>query len=229
EFRPDKQQFFHVPSDYAAKFTATARNVCDALINVIVGASRELHPVKLYLRQTKAGFAHNRRRQGVKGGTPSPLDVLDRDVPILDVVGAEGNRKAIVFGYACHNTTIPPEDCRYCADWAGFAREQLQKENPGATALFITGCGADQNPEPRGSVELSQQYGREIAGAMAQSLSKPGVEITGNMRIAMEDVQLALEPMTRNKIEQMLAAENDKPQQTKGRFLMEQLDRGEPL
>ena len=48
EFRPDKQQFFHVPSDYAAKFTATARNVCDALINVIVGASRELHPVKLY-------------------------------------------------------------------------------------------------------------------------------------------------------------------------------------
>src|SRR5205814_7275700 len=168
--------------------------------------------------QTTASFAHNRRRAGVKGGNPSPADVLDQDVPILDVVGATGQRKAIVFGYACHNTTIPPEDCRYCADWAGFAKERLQTSNPGCTALFITGCGADQNPEPRGSVELSQRYGREIASEIQKALDDDAREIYGSIRVAMEDVDLALQPVTRDKLQQMLATD-DPPPHVKARFL----------
>ena len=93
---------------------------------------------------------------------------------MLDCVDAAGNRKAIVFGYACHNTTIPPDDLRYCGDWAGFAKEQLQQANPGATALFIPGAGADQDPEPRGSVELSRQHGQEIADAVQAVARRAG-------------------------------------------------------
>src|SRR5207248_5775073 len=131
-------------------------------------------------------------------GNPSAEDVHDQDVPILDVLDAASDRrKAIVFGYACHNTTIPPDDCRYCADWAGCAKEQLQRDNPGAAALFTTGCGADQNPEPRGSVELSRQYGHELAESVTKSLASPGREITGTIRVAREDVDLPLQPVTR--------------------------------
>jgi len=185
EFRPDKEVFFRIPREYGgAKITGIAKKISDALTRVILDACENFEPVRLFARITSASFAHNRRRAGVKGGAPSTEDILDRDVPILDVVRADGSRKAIVFGYACHNTTIPPEDCRYCADWAGFAKEQLEESNPGATALFITGCGADQNPEPRGSVELSEQYGPEIASAVQASLTGEGREIrvVGRMR-----------------------------------------------
>ena len=182
----------------------------------------------IFARKTTAGFAHNRRRRGVVAGRPSSDDVLDHDLPVLDCVDADGKRKAIVFGYACHNTTIPPDDLRYCADWAGFARGQLQQANREATALFIPGAGTDQDPEPRGSVELSQRYGREIAAAVQEALESPGVEVSGPIRVAWEDVPLALETVTPDALAKMLAAD-DPPQRVKAKFLLDQLERGEEL
>jgi neutral ceramidase len=228
EYRRDKQLFFHIPAEYAAKFSAVEDNLVAAAARAIDEAVGRLEPVRLFARKTAAGFAHNRRRHGVKAGTPSPEDVLDHDVPVLDCVDASGTRKAIVFGYACHCTTIPPEDLRYSGDWAGFAKEQLQQANPSATALFIPGAGADQDPEPRASVELSRQYGQELAIAVQKSLNGPGIEIAGPMGIGWEEVRLELEPITHDNIEKMLASD-DPPQQVKAKFLLDSLDRGEAL
>jgi neutral ceramidase len=229
EFRPDKVPLFLIPPEHAAKVPETGRWIVDAIVGVIVTAVNDLEPVRLFAGRTTASFAHNRRRLGVKNGRPSTEDVLDQDVPVLWATRPDGSRKAIVFGYACHNTTIPPEDGRYCADWAGFAKEQLSRENGGATALFITGCGADQNPEPRGSIELSKQYGREIADAVQRVMTNDAIELTGPIRTAMEHVPLALKPMPREKIDTMLAAADDPPKQVKARFLLDQINRGEPL
>jgi hypothetical protein len=147
---------------------------------------------------------------------------------VLECVDSSGNRKAIVFGYACHNTTIPFEDGRYCGDWAGFAKSRLERDNPGATALFIAGAGADQDPEPRGSVELSQQHGQEIAGAVQGALGGPSIEITGPIRCELEEISIALAPVTTEQLEQMVHSD-DRPQHVKARFLLEQLDRGRTL
>jgi neutral ceramidase len=229
EFRPDKVPLFLIPQEYAAKVAETGRRITDAIVRVIVAAVNDLEPVRLFATRTLASFAHNRRRLGVKDGRPSTEDVLDQDVPVLWATRGDGTRKAIMFGYACHNTTIPPEDGRYCADWAGFAKEQLSRENGGATALFISGCGADQNPEPRGSIELSKQYGREIADAVQRAMTRDATELRGAIQVAMDDVPLSLQPMPRDKIESMLAAADDPPKQVKARFLLDQLSRGEPL
>jgi hypothetical protein len=154
--------------------------------------------------------------------------VVDHDVPGLECVGTRGERKAIVFGYACHNTTIPLDDLRYCGDWAGFAKEQLEQHHRGATALYIAGAGADQDPEPRGSVELSRQYGREIADVVQAAIAGPGAEIIGPIRAAWEDVPLSLEHVTRDQLSKMLES-NDPPQRVKAKFLLDQLGRGENL
>lgn len=228
EFRPDKQLFFNIPNEYGTKLPAVADRLVAALTQVIDQALERLEPVRLFARRTTAGFAHNRRRHGVNDGRPSTEDVFDHDVPVLDCVDASGQRKAIIFGYACHNTTIPPDDLRYCGDWAGFAKEQLQQANPGATALFIPGAGADQDPEPSGLVELSRQHGREIADAVQQSLDAPAIEIAGPIRSEWEDVQLALEPMTPELIGKMVMSA-DPPQQLKGLFLFDRLKRGKEL
>jgi hypothetical protein len=228
EFRSDKQLFFHIPDEYAEKFPAVAEKLVTAFTHAIDQALARLEPVRLFARKTTIGFAHNRRRRGVKAGNPSTDDTLDQDVPVLDCVDASGNRKAIVFGYACHCTTIPPEDLRYCGDWAGFAKEHLQEANSGATALFIPGPGADQDPEPRGALELSRQYGKEIAQSVQEALDGPGIEITGPIRVGWEDVQLSLEPITRETMTKMLRSD-DPPQQVKAKFLLKQLERGEEL
>ncbi len=205
-----------------------AERLAASLTQVIDQALSRLEPVRLVARQTTAGFAHNRRRRGVKAGNPSNEDTLDQDVPVLDCIDAAGNRKAIVFGYACHCTTIPPEDLRYCGDWVGFAKDQLQRGNPGATALFIPGPGADQDPEPRGSLELSRQYGAEIATSVQDALNVPATEIIGPMRVGWDDVPLSLEPVTREGIQRMLDSD-DPPQHVKAKFLLERLERGEEL
>lgn len=228
EYRADKQLFFHIPDEYAAKFSTVEDRLVAATIRAIDEAIDRLEPVRLVARKTKVGFAHNRRRHGVKAGTPSTEDVLDHDVPVLECVAKSGERKAIVFGYACHCTTIPPEDLRYCGDWAGFAKEQLEHENPGAIALFLPGAGADQDPEPRASLELSRQYGRELATAVQESMDAPGVEIRDPLTIEWDEVQLHLADVTRETVAKMLASD-DPPQLVKGRFLLDALDRGEKL
>ncbi len=228
EFRPDKTLFFHAPADYAAKIPAVAERLAESITQVVDQSLSRLEPVRLFARKTSASFAHNRRRRGVKAGTPSTEDTLDRDVPVLDCVNAAGKHVAVVFGYACHCTTIPPEDSRYCGDWVGFASERLQASNAGTTVLFIPGPGADQDPEPRGSLELSRQYGAEIAASVQSALDGPGIEITGPMQIGWADVSLPLQPVTKDRIQQMLLTD-DPPQHVKAKFLLDKLERDEKL
>jgi hypothetical protein len=228
EFRPDKQVFFNIPEEYAAKLPAVAARLASSINDAIDQAIARLEPVRLFARQTTAGFAHNRRRRGVKHGTPSTEDVVDHEVPVVDCVNESGRRKAIVFGYACHNTTIPPDDLRYCADWAGFARERIERANPGAIALFLPGAGADQDPEPSGSVEISRQHGNELADTIQRSLDGPGAELTGPILAGLEDVMLDLAPVTRAQLQAMLKSD-DSPQRVKAKFLLDQLACGNTL
>jgi hypothetical protein len=228
EFRLDKQRFFNIPFQYAAMMAEFQNRLIAALIQAVEQALAHLVPVRLFIRQTWVGFAHNRRRHGIVCGTPLAEDVVDHDVPVLDCVDNFGNHIAIVFGYACHNTTIEPEDLRYCGDWAGFAKQELQQAHPGATALFIPGAGADQNPEPRGSVELSRQHGHEIATAVAETLNAPGIEISGPIRAEFEEVCLPLEPVKQDQLKRMLDSA-DPPQRVKAQFLRERLASSEEL
>ena len=60
----------------------------------------------------------------------------------------------MLFGYACHNTTLTGDNYHVHGDYAGVAQERLEQALPGATALFMIGCAADTNPNPRGTMEL---------------------------------------------------------------------------
>jgi hypothetical protein len=226
EFRPDKAVFFNIPPEYAAKLPDVASNLAAAINQAIDKAIANLTPARLYISTTSVGFAHNRRRHGVKDGTPSTEDTVDHEVPILVCVDASGQRKAIVFGYACHNTTLPPEDLRYSADWAGYAKQQLEQHNPGATALFVPGAGADQDPEPRGSIEIAREHGINLANAVQRTLDSDRIEVSGPIRVELDDIELELSPITPELLQQMLASA-DPPQREKARFLIEQQQRGE--
>ena len=91
----------------------------------------------------------------------------------------------MLFRYASHNTTGL---YRFAAAIATL--EYLEQANPGVTALFAIGCGGDQNPYPRGKLELAQQHGRTLATAVEAALTTEPRPLNGPLGMAMADLPL---------------------------------------
>ena len=152
----------------AARYTT---KLTDDIVDLIDSAINNIKPMKVWSGHGTAGFAMNRREVTAKGiiNGKNPDGPVDHDVPVLKVTTPDGVLKAILFGYACHNTSI--NNYQINGDYAGFAQIELEKAYPGVTAMFFMGCGADQNPQPRGTIELTMQHGKSLAGAVQKSLS----------------------------------------------------------
>ncbi len=155
----------------------------DKLAAVIGDAVSRLRPARLGYARDEARFAANRR---VKFTTQGPVD---HSVPVLRVDGAEGAPLAVVFGYACHNTTLQDTFVRYHGDYAGVAQAALEQRHPGTAALFVAGCGADANPMPRGTLELVEAHGTALADAVDRAL-EAAAPIDPSLRTAYGSVDL---------------------------------------
>ncbi len=173
------------------------------LVQVVGAAIEDLQPGQLAYSHARAGFAMNRRLPTEKGyqNSPYPDGPVDHAVPVLRVADAKGKLRAVLFGYACHNTTLALQ--QFCGDYAGYAQEYLQEAHPGVMALFLMGCGGDQNPYPRGTFELAKQHGRSLATAVEAALLPKPRPITGHLSAALEDVTLQLAPLTREDLVRM--------------------------
>jgi neutral ceramidase len=156
--------------------------------HVLVGkALSQLAPVKLAYARARAGFAMNRRLPRPNGefvNAPNPEGAVDHDVPVLRVDSMDGQLRAVLFGYACHNTTLTQGNYEFCGDYAGYAQQYVQEDQPGAVALFMTGCGGDQNPYPRGTLPLAQAHGRTLATAVQAALGTKARPLSGTISSA---------------------------------------------
>jgi len=113
-------------------------------------AVADLQPAVLDYTVSSCTMGINRRQRddsGVARFRPDPRKQIDPDVPILRVVGADGGVRAIVFGYACHPTTASgPLLYLIGTDFPGYARDWIAAAYPGATPMFLQGCGGDIKP-----------------------------------------------------------------------------------
>ncbi|HEV3437410.1 MAG TPA: neutral/alkaline non-lysosomal ceramidase N-terminal domain-containing protein, partial [Gemmata sp.] len=175
------------------KVNAYTKKLKSDLIELVGQAVKNLEPVTLKFTQAKAAFAMNRREPTEKGiiNGKNPAGPVDHTVPVLVVEGKDRTPRAIVFGYACHNTTL--SFYQWCGDYAGFAQLGIEKAFPAAVAMFWTGCGADANPQPRSTVELCQQHGKELADAVIAVVKGEMKTITGPFAAKYETVTLKLE------------------------------------
>jgi neutral ceramidase len=180
------------------------------LFTLIGDALKASAPARLTYSRGRAGFAMNRRLPSETGfrNSPFPDGPVDHDVPVLAVTGADGKLRALLFGYACHATTLGFYE--FCGDYPGYAQEYLQAEHPGATALFLNGCSGDQNPYPRSQIEYARRHGRALAMAVEAALAveKPR-PVDGPLRAAFDEVQLAYGPVpAREEFEQRLQSKD---------------------
>lgn len=207
----------------------------EKLVGVAASALRSLRPVELAHGQGEANFAINRREKtptGFKIGL-NPGGPVDRAVPVLRAVDSEGNLVAVLFGYACHNTTLTDKIMTISGDYAGFAQAKLEADHPGVVALFAMGCGADANPKPRGTVELGRLHGDELAKSVEDVLARPDRlrPIDGSLRTAFAEPGLPLAgPTDRASYVARLIETPEKPvQRAHARRLIAEIDAGRPI
>lgn len=180
----------------------------EKLIGVIGLALEDLKPAKLSYSHARCSVAMNRRLPTKDGyqNSPYPDGPVDHDVPVLRVESPDGKLRAIAFGYACHNTTTALLQVN--ADYAGVAQTELEKAHPGATALFVMGCGGDQNPYPRGQYEWALVHGKTLATAVEAALLPQPKPVRGPLKFDLKEIDLSFEPMTREEMQQRLESKD---------------------
>ncbi len=181
---------------------------------VLVGeALAHLAPARLETGDGKATFAVNRRNNR-EADVPALLEQgkplvgpVDHSVPVMTVTRPDGKLEAVLFGYACHPTTL--SFLTWCGDYPGFAQLELEQSHPGTTAMFVNTCGGDQNPLPRRSVELCDKYGHMLAAAVEDVLKQPTQPVSSGLRTAFELIDLPyLKVVTREELDGLLTDAN---------------------
>jgi hypothetical protein len=178
----------------------------------------------------KTTFAVNRRNNSeaevprliAEGKLKGPVD---HTVPVLTVTRPDGKLAAVLFGYACHPTTL--SFFTWNGDYPGFAQVEIETNHPGVAAMFVNTCGGDQNPLPRRSVELCQKYGHMLATAVEEVLKQPLQPVSGGSRTSFELIELPyLKTVSREDLSPLLQDTNAIRARWAARML-QKLDAGE--
>ena len=199
----------------------------DQVVSVIGAAIGELRPAALSYHVGQASFSQNRRQRNPDGSVrlgDNPAGPTDHSVPTLKVSAPDGRLIAALFSYVSHNTTLTGQHMELHGDYAGEAQQAFEQKHPGAMALFALGCAGDQNPRERGTLELAQAHGRELAGAVDKALAGKGLELTGRLRSRFERFEIELEPPPSMDEWRRRAAEMQGPEQELARYFVEKGD-----
>lgn len=183
-------------AEQVAHVDAYTRELENKVVMLVGAALKTLRPARLSWGHGEVGFAINRRARtkeqmviGVNKDGP-----VEHDVPVLRIEDEHGILRAVVFGYACHNTTAVDFN-QFHGDYAGFAQTWLEANHPGSIALFIAGCGADANPHPRGTIDLARRHGEELAVEVEKVLGGTLGPVGGPLRTAYEEFSVNFGPL----------------------------------
>lgn len=204
----------------------------DQIVYLVGTAFQKMEPARLYAENGVTRFAVNRRNN--PEGRLHELSQLtgpsDHAVPVIKVEDGTGDLMAVVFGYACHPTVLSLY--KWSGDYPGFAQIELEKVYPGATALFFQGAGGDQNPLPRRTVPLAEQYGRELAVAVQRVLNEEMRQLEARLSTAYVEVNLQFtNPPTKDELLKIIHESSDHSDWEKynARFMLALIGKGETL
>ena len=189
----------YYPSDDAqpAIVAAYTDHVTQIMIDSVDFALADLRPVRLSIGDGITRFAVNRRDNpesevaARQARGESLAGRVDHTVPVMTIRSEDDALIGILFGYACHPTTMSFTE--WCGDYPGYAQLALEASHPGVTAMFFPGCGADQNPLPRRQLNLCERYGNMLAAAVEEVLLTPLAPLSDRLDTAFQYVDLDYE------------------------------------
>lgn len=190
EYRVDESRLWDEDGSNDRRAREYRNRLEDDIVDIVGGALENRTPATLRYSHGRCGFGMNRRRPSSDGFAlaSNPDGPVDTRVPVL-VATSEGSVRAILFGYACHPTSYP-KGREFHPDWPGVAAATLEERFPDATAVFLQGCGADQNPVPRQTAEMTTQHGLTAANAVEAAVEGDGSRVHAPLRPVTEETTL---------------------------------------
>ncbi len=156
------------------------------LVAALAAALEDLQPARVgFGRGCLADRSQNRRQLG---------DVMDPEVGVLRVDRADGRPLAVALNFACHPTTLGPDNLFYSADYPGYATRQVAAAT-GAPALFLTGAVGDVGPIQVGGHAAAEALGGAVADAALAVLSQIECQAEARVAVASEVLELPLLPL----------------------------------
>ncbi len=201
------------------------RRLQDQLVDLVERALADLRPARLSWGSGRTNVPTSRRLPKPEGVVmaPNPAAPVDDAVPVLRVESPDGKVLAVAFGCACHAVAAGTGNV-VSADYPGYARAVVEARHPGATALFLAGCGGDANPEPRGAIEQARTHGEALGREVCRVLDGPLAPVVGPLQVAYALVDLPLQQLSREQVEGYLGRPNFQAWQA--RHMLEVLDAG---
>jgi len=227
---PNLRSMYFLGPEENARLERYGKKLVDDLVRTVDAALADLAPARVSSAHGTVKFAVNRREpspQGVRLGV-NPEGPVDHDVPVIKVTSPDGALRAVLFGYACHCTTLGGDSYRINGDFAGFAALELEKALPNTTAMFASLCGADQNPHPRGTMEWAERHGKTLAEEVRRVLDGEMRPVGGPIRSAFETTELEFAPHERATFEKD-AESSDKYRQARAKAMLAAYDAGKPV
>jgi len=174
--------------DRTDEWLASLVRQVDQLLGQAIAAQQ---PARIRFSRASSPLAMNRRLPTPDGIrlAPNPAGPVDHDVPVLQISSLADRPLAVVFGYACHSTTLGGIPLLN-GDYVGYARQQIETSFPGAVGVFLAGCGGDQDPVLRGGAEEAEQNGKLLSDAVTRAVAGSSLLLSPRLSVAMEAVSL---------------------------------------
>ncbi|MCA9262607.1 MAG: neutral/alkaline non-lysosomal ceramidase N-terminal domain-containing protein [Planctomycetales bacterium] len=193
-------------------------------------AAQPPRPVRLQWGHGSATFAVNRRNNR-ESDVPDLRSAnqlagpVDHDVPVLAVRDSNDQLMAVVFGYACHATVLSSR--QLSGDYPAFAQLELEARYPDCVAMFVAGCGGDQNPLPRRSTALAQHYGKRLATAVDSVLMTTTMtSVSPTVTTAARELPLPFDQLPTEDTLRHDAESQDRYRAARAKQLLKQLTKG---
>lgn len=195
----DLVDYYPIEADQVKLVEQYTDLMVEKMVELVGRALADLKPAKLEQGEGKSTFAVNRRNNrevdvpAILARSEPLKGPVDHSVPVMKVTRQNGSIGAILFGYACHPTTL--SFTKWCGDYPGFAQIAIEKKFPGSTAMFVNTCGGDQNPLPRRQVELCEKYGNMLADGVFGAMNGSFKPVSPSLKMAFDLVQLPYEKL----------------------------------
>ena len=194
-----------------AAFLARLERAC---VEAIDRAAASLCPARLLAGMgADPDVARNRRHPG---------GLVDRSLPVVRIETLAGQPLAIVLSYACHPVVLGADNRLWTADYPHAVRADIERQYPGAVALFLAGCPGDANTghSAHASLTLTANPDRSFprAGAIGQRIAEAALRAP--LRLMTEDIS-ARDAWTRLPLARR---ESQAPEELEENWLREQPD-----
>lgn len=168
------------PARYEKMMSDYRNLVVERVTAAVVEANNKLRPAHIGGQRGTGTINWNRRVRATKDAPPAvgvrPEGFVDRELVVARIDDASGKPIAVLVNFQCHGTVLTYENKFISPDWVGMVRKTVERNYPGALALYLQGAAGNQGPMEGGTGDLSVAHRQGVTLGLQASAIAAQVE-----------------------------------------------------